>query len=202
MSMGAASRNSAIVRLVSRVEALLASAYRESMLKDLIGRGVTGIEVSAGQSRSVDIERRVEETGRGSRLYRWLTTEPEPEVIEIDLTKTLSLGPAIRVIDRVGGVLSRPWTFSTIHRSGESATELFLAAPVKSLSLLLGAAVVSNTVVAVAVGEPSSSGLGLRLFVLGAALLGTRVDADWDELREGRVGSALVALLEPPKMKE
>lgn len=38
---------------------------------------------------------------RASFLYRWLTKEPEPDVVVIDLRETLSVGPFIALLDRV-----------------------------------------------------------------------------------------------------
>jgi len=38
---------------------------------------------------------------RSSVLYRWLTTEPEPEVIVIDLRRTRTVGPFIAILDRI-----------------------------------------------------------------------------------------------------
>lgn len=38
---------------------------------------------------------------RESFLYRWLTAEPEPDVVVIDLRETLSVGPIIALLDRV-----------------------------------------------------------------------------------------------------
>jgi hypothetical protein len=51
---------------------------------------------------------------RNSFVYRWLTTEPEPDVIVIDLTETWSVGPLIRVLD---GLLERSGPFWTSARS-------------------------------------------------------------------------------------
>jgi hypothetical protein len=38
---------------------------------------------------------------RNSLLYRWFTTEPEPEVIVIDLRRTHTVGPFIAILDRI-----------------------------------------------------------------------------------------------------
>ena len=38
---------------------------------------------------------------QGSFLYRWLTAEPDPEVIVIDLRETYTVGPFIAILDRV-----------------------------------------------------------------------------------------------------
>lgn len=54
-------------------------------------------------------------TSRNSWLYRWLTAEPEPEVIVIDLRETWTVGP---VIDLLDWCLSRPgwWTLEDAWR--------------------------------------------------------------------------------------
>ncbi|RMB23563.1 hypothetical protein ATH50_0778 [Haloplanus aerogenes] len=38
---------------------------------------------------------------RNSLIYRWLTTEPEPEVIVIDLQNTHTIGPFITLLDSI-----------------------------------------------------------------------------------------------------
>jgi hypothetical protein len=38
---------------------------------------------------------------RNSRVYGWLTAEPEPDVIVVDLRETWTVGPVIGVLDRV-----------------------------------------------------------------------------------------------------
>jgi len=38
---------------------------------------------------------------RNSLLYRWFTTEPEPEVIVIDLRRTHTVGPFITILDGI-----------------------------------------------------------------------------------------------------
>lgn len=45
---------------------------------------------------------------RDSWLYRWLTAEPEPEVVVIDLRETYTVGPLIAALDRVTRVLDPP----------------------------------------------------------------------------------------------
>jgi hypothetical protein len=38
---------------------------------------------------------------QGSFLYRWLTADPDPEVIVIDLRETYTVGPFIAILDRI-----------------------------------------------------------------------------------------------------
>jgi hypothetical protein len=65
---------------------------------------------------------------RNSFLYRWLTTEPEPDVIVIDLTETWSVGPIIRGVDRVVQFLQPRWRSSgfesLFQRIGEVSERL------------------------------------------------------------------------------
>jgi len=51
---------------------------------------------------------------RESYLYRWLTKEPEPEVIVIDLRETYTVGPFIRLIDKLVPHIERAWQNSVI----------------------------------------------------------------------------------------
>lgn len=53
---------------------------------------------------------------RSSYLYRWLTKEPEPDVIVIDLRETWSVGPVIAALDHVLAWLGPHWRGSTLKR--------------------------------------------------------------------------------------
>jgi len=45
---------------------------------------------------------------RASWLYRWLTAEPDPHVVVIDLRETYTVGPLLAAIDRVARVVAPP----------------------------------------------------------------------------------------------
>ena len=53
---------------------------------------------------------------RHSYLFRWLTKEPEPDVVVIDLRETYTLGPVIALLDRLTPVVERTWRGSLAHR--------------------------------------------------------------------------------------
>jgi len=78
-----------------------------------------------GASASVRAVRRFEQSAtaviRDSRLYQWLTVEPEPTVITIDLRETYTIGPVIALIDRLVTPLSARWQQSVLR---ERAIEL------------------------------------------------------------------------------
>jgi hypothetical protein len=52
------------------------------------------------------------EWARASFLCRWLTKEPEPDVVVIDLRETLSVGPIIALLDRVLRFIVPHWAQS------------------------------------------------------------------------------------------
>ena len=53
---------------------------------------------------------------RASYLYRWLTAEPDPEIVVIDLRETYTVGPFIALLDRVQPSVESAWSTSTLHR--------------------------------------------------------------------------------------
>lgn len=67
---------------------------------------------------------------QNSWLYGWLTAEPEPEVIVIDLRETYTVGPFIKLLDRVIETVAPWYRQSTLKRGvgavvavGERAAE-------------------------------------------------------------------------------
>jgi hypothetical protein len=74
-----------------------------------LGRAVAHARVTAG----LQTFRR---WGRHSFLYRWLTKEPDPEVVVIDLRETYTVGPLIAVLDRLAGPLGRSYRQSGLGR--------------------------------------------------------------------------------------
>lgn len=57
---------------------------------------------------------------RESAVYRWLTTEPEPSVVVIDLRETYTVGPLIKLIDAGVERATPYWEASTAKRIVDS----------------------------------------------------------------------------------
>ena len=70
--------------------------------------------ISAGLSNAAE---RLATTTRNSFLYRWLTKEPEPDVIVIDLRETRTVGPFIKVLDAVIDRLEPYWQGSRLRQA-------------------------------------------------------------------------------------
>jgi hypothetical protein len=139
------------------------------------------------------------QVARRSWLYRWLTDEPEPDVVVIDLRETWTVGPILAVLDRVLDPLVQYSRGATFRTAGVRTANAFAARPVQVISIVVLVAVAVNLALAFALGGLSSSALGLGLLLASVALAGTRVTASADELGETRTFELLIALLEPPE---
>jgi len=65
--------------------------------------------------------RAVRRWGRHSFLYRWLTKEPDPDVVVIDLRETYTVGPVIALLDRIAVPLGRSYRVSGLRRLADGA---------------------------------------------------------------------------------
>lgn len=90
-------------------------------------------------SRVVDVVQRVSTTAtrwlgstsdrltrvvQGSFLYRWLTAEPDPEVIVIDLRETYTVGPFIAILDHIVETLVPYYRQSLLKRGVDALAVL------------------------------------------------------------------------------
>lgn len=155
----------------------------------------------AGLGRGARAERLAARTRRvvaDSFVYRWLTADPDPEVIVIDLRETYTVGPVVAVVDHVVGWLDAATDDARTVALARSVLAEFRAAPVR----LLGAAVALGCAAALLAGAALGA-LGVVPTVVLAALAvaglaGTQVTASWADLVDSRVGRLVVAALEPP----
>jgi len=68
--------------------------------------------VLVGGARS--LSGHVETLVRNSYGYRWLTAEPDPSVVVIDLRETRTVGPFVRLLEQVVDPVERAWEDSRI----------------------------------------------------------------------------------------
>jgi hypothetical protein len=88
----------------------LGAALRNSRLRrvrDWLTRAESGAEDAAPG--------RVGTAIRSSWLYRWLTADPDPDVIVIDLRETRTVGPVIELLDRTIELATPYWRASRLH---------------------------------------------------------------------------------------
>jgi len=117
-----------------------------------------------------------------SWLYRWLTAEPDSEVIVIDLRETLSAGPVLAQIDqRIRDFIAVMPTSGGL-RGGFRLRRRFVSRPIRVVSI----GVIIIVLAVLFWLAASSESVGLSTFVLLAVLLiaarGTQSNRSWDEL--------------------
>jgi hypothetical protein len=110
----------------SRVVSAVRRASRTSRVLGALRTARTRLAISVDTSRLVSAVDRVGSTlgswTRSSWLDGWLTTEPDPDVVVIDLRETYTVGPLIAALDRVAGWVGPRWRGSAPHRGLQNAT--------------------------------------------------------------------------------
>ncbi|SMO80056.1 hypothetical protein [Halorubrum cibi] len=146
--------------------------------------------------------KRVTHTVRASWLYRWLTAEPDPEVIVIDLRETWTVGPFLKILDWVIDFLIGAMEGSIFAKAAGAAVSQTRKTPLRvggGFTLLAGLALF---LVAVAGDAVSTTLLVGALVVSTVGAVGLRDRRSWGELRDTRVVELLIRALEPPAPSE
>lgn len=134
-----------------------------------------------------------------SWLVRWLTAEPDPEVIVIDLRETVTVGPLIALFDWIIRWLGRRFLTSRTARLFAAIHRRLQVAPVRitsGVTLLAVSAYASYGAVAEPLGVLGWA-LLTTLFVL--AFGGLFVDASWREVKQSRAGEWVAQAVAPPE---
>ncbi|GGK68617.1 hypothetical protein GCM10009067_21130 [Haloarcula sebkhae] len=115
------------------VKQRLQSAVENSALKSLSDAFTRGFEHSALSRICVQVL----EIASASRIYRWLTTEPEPAIIVIDLRKTHTIGPLLSVLDAFKPQDSRFWENSSLTSMAQSVQNILSGSKAVRLAIEL-----------------------------------------------------------------
>ena len=138
---------------------------------------------------------------RHSTLYQWLTAEPDPDVIVIDLRETWTVGPFLQILDWIVDRLADAADGSRVVGVAQRSVVVTRAAPLRVLGLLaalVGVVVASSSLLGGVSSPRLAAGGGLA--ILG--LIAMQDDRDWATLRETRPVALTIAALEPPEPPE
>jgi len=193
-----------LLRLRQRVAAIAPNARSVKELKRL-QRWVretefasTSLTVASGQRVTTTLQR----WATHSWGYQWLTAEPEPDVIVIDLRDSVVVGPVIRLLDWLTPRGVQAMRESTAYQQLSKLATTVRAAPLRIVgAVLLGIALLQLFVGAVT-GSLGASDRVVWLAVATVGLYVLRETQSWDELRDSRVAGTIRALLEPPTPTE
>ncbi|KAA9406610.1 hypothetical protein ACNO8S_10180 [Haloarcula sp. KBTZ06] len=95
-----------------------------SLNHDAVGEKISAISdgsqvISTGRA----IGTRVSEFVRESYCYRWLTKEPDPDIIVIDLRETYTVGPFITLLDTLIPHIEDAWNQSRVESAASRVFE-------------------------------------------------------------------------------
>ncbi|AEH36957.1 hypothetical protein [Halopiger xanaduensis] len=167
----------------------------QQTLEALEQRLRTGIE----RSRLASTVRTLGRYVRHSWLYRWLTPEPDPEVIVIDLRETYTVGPFIRLLDRMLGHCARATPSSRTVEFSHRVEDRFRARPLRVLGAAILGGVVFSGLVSIVLGQIGTGWVIGHAVLAGLAVLGLRSERSLEDLTETRAWELLVAAFEPPE---
>lgn len=137
-----------------------------------------------------------------SWLYRWLTAEPDPDVIVIDLRETWTVGPILAVLDWfVVRLVSSGERASSVRLAGQGS-RLFADRPLQVASVFLGGVALALAGRIALTPNTSAPLVFLTVLLAICALVGSRNSQSWAELRQTRFVRLLVAAFEPPDPPE
>jgi len=201
-SLSSAGRNSATAATVSRLLAWGRTAVAASRIAGQCRGAVDRVASFAWTSRLAVCVFLIGRWGRFSLLYRWVTAEPDPDVVVIDLRETRTVGPVLGLIDRIFGPLTAHWQHARARALTDSVTDALAARPVRTVSVVALAAILTNSCLLVALGSPSATDVGVRLLALSLALAGTRVATSAEDLTDTTAYKLAAALLTPPEQPD
>lgn len=134
--------------------------------------------------------------------YQWLTAEPDPDVIVIDLRETIILGPIFQLFKLIVPQESRIVQTIGSYFQGMTVVNQVRTAPIRITSILLLSAALGGLLISVATTSVTpANGVGL-LAVVAGGLYGLRDTRSWEELKESQTINAIRSLLEPPAPPE
>ena len=159
----------------------------------------SGVYTSALSYRLVSGVRRFVES---SWLYRWLTAEPDAEVVVIDLRETLSAGPVLAQIDqRIRDFIAVMPTSGGLRR-GYRLRDGFRAHPIRIVSFgALGVILVGFLGIVATGGPVGIATFGLMIGLLVAAR-GTQNRTPLSEITDTSWYQTLAETFEPPAPPE
>lgn len=206
-------RGSALVASIARdlgrlraglgdLEGVVDSWRRSSAVVTLLHDASRGVAVAASDASVTNLTTRMERWIRSSFGYRWLTAEPEPEVVVIDLRDTFTVGPFLTLLDDLVELYLGVRPASSVHNAIEATIDYVLLRPIRAGSVVLLGGVATHVAFTIAFREVDVNQFfdWVALAVLGAHGLG--YETTLEELSEMREVQLLIAALEPPEPPE
>lgn len=189
------SRTGAALR---RATAAARAALRSSAASGVTDRAHRTTRTAYANSRLDDAIDRIDGAVRSSWAFRWLTAEPEADVVVVDLRETTTVGPVLAVLDGTFRAVVPAWRSAATGRLTRDTRDAFERRPVRAASQVALVAVATNLVLRLATGTLDHLVLGGSLLLAALALAGTRSEASSDAIADSRSVRLLRSILRPP----
>ena len=137
-----------------------------------------------------------------SLSFRWLTTQPDPDAIVIDLRETWTVGPVIRAVDRVVHGLERGARTSITVAVVCRVVSHIPDRPIQVVSALVLLVTTASLLVWTLTTSLSSTLLVGHLLVAGLAILGSRSRSRLGTVLKTRLMRGLITVFKPPELLE
>lgn len=179
------------------------------LVSELPSRISTGVDSSrvvtlakATTKRFKSYRNRVQSVVVDSYVFRWLTAEPEPEVVVIDLRDTCTIGPLVRALDASVEATAPAVDSSRAAGGVRTLVRAAMVAPVRLAGIGLGVVTAASLVVAALLGGIGSGEIMVGAVLLSLSLAATRVTVSWDDILASDAGQLLASAFEPPEPPE
>lgn len=180
----------------------IVSAIRTSRVGKTVGSLPAFFQTASTHSRLSNLATAGRRYVMGSWLYRWLTAEPDPDVVVIDLRETMTVGPWLAALERGMRWLLPAVATSVLIRSGKRSHRLVTARPIQLLSLFVGAVAAGVVLFSAVTDSVSMPAILLAIVLSLLALVGSQITWTWEQVQETRGYQALASAFEPPEPPE
>jgi len=160
------------------------------------------LEAALEESRLRELGDTITRYVRASFCYQWLTAEPDPDVIVIDLRETYTVGPFIRLLDTVIDELETGYTNSQAESTISKITTAIQAQPIRLLGIVGLACVPLSLLTLTLTGSISTMLFAVHLVTSVLAVAALRSTHSLADLLESRPAKLLATALEPPEPPE
>ena len=135
----------------------------------------------------------------GSFIYQWLTAEPDPDVIVIDLRETWTVGPVIAIVDQILAAFTESTQTSRVAVAAHTVVAAFRERPIKITSLAVVAGSLSILLIGGTTRSLSVVTTILPTLLAVLALYGVGSERTLNELQETKAAQLLISVFEPPE---
>lgn len=201
-TLSKAREGSVIIGLLGTLVATVTRWTKGSSLFSLGQRSQRVTADAVTTSSFVHTGRRTLSWGRSSYLYRWLTTEPDPQVVVIDLRTTQTVGPIVRALDWALTTVVAFARGSLLYRVSDETSTAVRQAPIRVASVALCVATFTSLTLAVLTSTVGVFDVVLHGVVIVLAFMGTQVRVPIETFTDSRTFELLQNTFEPPERRK